>query len=303
MTPGSGFLRTFRASAFAIVWLGLSIGAPAQGGRLSEATNPYLLMHAEDAIDWHPWGERALERARQENKLIFLSIGYASCHWCHVLARTTFADQRVVEMLNARMRRDAPRRDDKVLTSWNALAVSTFAKAAQVLDDRRYLKVAEATIRPLLPSQPRRLRHSRRAGKTAGAVFLDDYAFLVQALLDLYETDFQASRLDGARMLMETLIERFQDEPGMPFRFTPIGHSSDIPVQTILNEEGAPSGNAAALIALRRLVLFGAEAAFEAQTRALSRGLGSYLEASAPSAAGLLRAPATSTIQKAPLTH
>ncbi len=610
MTSGSRFLRTFRVSAFVILWLGLSIGAPAQGGRLSEATSPYLLMHAEDAIDWHPWGEQALERARQENKLIFLSMGYASCHWCHVLARTTFADQRVVEMLNAhfisilvdqeerpdldsyfmpimlamaglrgspanffltpdvvplfaagylapepeygapgfvtvvqslvkewgdnregilrdadmirgqlrslaepvatgtaggreepresaarawssafdetyggfgreskfllpnvlsfllhqgvwrrdaallekvfrtldhmaaggvrdqlggafhryavdrfwqvphfeimlnenvllarlyleayqasgkaryaavarriledllgrlrlpdggfassldaetegteglyytwtaeeisavldaqavapfievyldsshglvrgrsvlrllnspeallrtegrladsrsrlldaRARRDAPRRDDKVLTSWNALAVSTFAKAAQVLDDGRYLKVAEAAIRPLLPSQPHRLRHSRRAGKTAEVVFLDDYAFLVQALLDLYETDFQASHLDDARMLMETLIERFQDEPGMPFRFTPIDHSSDIPVQTILNEEGTPSGNAAALIALHRLVLFGAEAAFEAETRAVSRGLGRYLEVSAPSATGLLRA-------------
>ena len=76
----------------------------------------------------------------------------------------------------------------------------------------------------------------------------------------------------------------------MPFRLTPVGHSSDIPVQTILNEEGAPSGNAAALIALHRLVLFGAEAAFEAQTRAVSRRLSRYLEVSAPSATGLLRA-------------
>jgi hypothetical protein len=193
-------------------------------------------------------------------------------------------------LLEARARRAAPRRDDKVLTSWNALAISTFAKAAQVLEDGRYLKVADAAIEFLLPSEPYRLRHSRRAGKAAEGVFLDDYAFLVQALLDLYETDFQVSRLDKARMLMETLIERFQEKPGMPFRFTPIGHSSEIPVQTILNEEGTPSGNAAALIALHRLVLFGAEAAFESQTRALSQGLGRFLEVSAPSATGLLRA-------------
>jgi uncharacterized protein YyaL (SSP411 family) len=607
---GPRFVRNLRASAIAILWLGLLFGAPAQGGRLSEATSPYLLLHAEDAIDWHPWGEQALERAREENKLIFLSLGYASCHWCHVLARTTFADQRVVETLNehfisilvdqeerpdldnyfmdimqamaglsgspanffltpdvvplfaagylapepeygapgfvsvlqslvkewsdnregilrdadtirgqlqslaepvamgaahgredprdsaarawsgafdetyggfgrdskfllpnvlsfllhqgvwrrdaallenvfrtldhmaaggvrdqlggafhryavdrfwqvphfeimlnqnallarlyleayqasgkaryaavargiledllgrfrlpgggfassldaetegtegfyytwtaeevgavlgaqaaapfieayldsshglvrersvlrllnspeallrteerladsrsrlldARARRDAPRRDDKVLTSWNALAVSAFAKAAQVLDDRRYLQVAEAAIRPLLPSEPHRLRHSRRAGKAAEVVFLDDYAFLVQALLDLYETDFQVSRLDGARRLMETLIERFQEEPGTPFRLTPLDQSSDLPVQTILNEDGTPSGNAAALIALHRLVLFGAEATFEDQVRAISGGLGRHLEVSAPSAAGLLRA-------------
>ena len=607
---GPRFVRNLPASAVAILWLGLLISAPAQGGRLSDATSPYLLLHAEDAIDWHPWGEEALQRAREENKLIFLSLGYASCYWCHVLARTTFADERVVETLNkhfisilvdqeerpdldnyfmdimqtmagirgspanffltpdpvplfaagylapepefgepgfvavvdslvaewgdnreailqdaelirdqlrslaepvamggaggredprdsaarawsgafdetyggfgrgskfvlpnvlsfllhrgvwrrdaallenvfrtldhmaaggvrdqlggafhryavdrfwqvphfeimlnenallarlyleayqasgkaryaavargiledllgrlrlpdggfatsldaetggtegfyytwtaeevdavlgtqaaapfievyldsshglvrgrsvlrllngpeallrtedrladsrsrlldARARRDAPRRDDKVLTSWNALAVSAFAKAAQVLDDGRYLQVAEAAIRPLLPSEPHRLRHSRRAGKSAEVVFLDDYAFLIQALLDLYEADFQASRLDDARRLMETLIERFQEEPGTAFRFTPLGQSSGLPVQTILNEEGTPSGNAAALIALRRLVLFGAEVAFEDQVRAISGGLGRHLEASAPSAVGLLRA-------------
>jgi uncharacterized protein YyaL (SSP411 family) len=193
-------------------------------------------------------------------------------------------------LLDARARRDAPRRDDKILTSWNALAVSTFAKAAQVLEDGRYLKVAEAAIRSLLPSEPYRLRHSRRAGKAAEGVFLDDYAFLVQALLDLYEADFQARHLDKARELMQTLIEWFQEKSGMPFRFTPLGHSSEIPVQIILNEEGTPSGNAAALIALHRLVLFGAEAAFESQTRAIAEGLGRYLEVSAPSATGLLRA-------------
>ena len=173
-------------------------------------------------------------------------------------------------------------------------AFCAFAKAAQVLGDARSLQVAEAGIRPLLAllSDVYRLPHSRRGGKAAEAVFLDDYAFLVQALLDLYETDFQVSRLDDARVLMETLIERFQEESGMPFRFTPKGRSSDIPARTILdeNEEGAPSGNAAALIGLHRLVLFGAEAAFEEQTRAVSRGLGRYLEASAASATGLLRA-------------
>ncbi len=193
-------------------------------------------------------------------------------------------------LLDARAARAAPRRDDKALTSWNALAVSSFAKAAQVLGDRRYLEVAEAAIRLLLASEPYRLRHSRRAGKAAEVVFLDDYAFLIQALLDLYETDFQVSRLDDAGVLMETLIERFQEEPGKPFRLTPTDHSSDVPVQTILDEDGIPSGNAAALIALHRLVLFGAEGAFEARAGAVSRGLGRYLEMSAPSATGLLRA-------------
>ena len=89
-----------RVSALAILWLAVALGAPAQAGRLSDATSPYLAMHADDAIDWYPWGEYALARARRESKPIFLSIGYASCYWCHVLARTTFADQRVIETLN-----------------------------------------------------------------------------------------------------------------------------------------------------------------------------------------------------------
>jgi uncharacterized protein YyaL (SSP411 family) len=76
----------------------------------------------------------------------------------------------------------------------------------------------------------------------------------------------------------------------MPFRFTPIDQASDILARTVLSEGGTPSGNAAALTALHRLVLFGAEAAFEEQTRAVSRGLGRYLELSAASATGLLRA-------------
>ena len=94
MTPGR------RAAAATVLWLACALGAPAQAGRLSEATSPYLLSHVEDAIDWHPWGQEALQLARREKKLIFLSIGYASCYWCHVLARTTFADARVIEILS-----------------------------------------------------------------------------------------------------------------------------------------------------------------------------------------------------------
>jgi uncharacterized protein YyaL (SSP411 family) len=206
------------------------------------------------------------------------------------LARADLLAESRSRLLAARGEREAPLRDDKVLTSWNALAVSAFAKAAQVLDDARYLKVAQKEMRHLLGAAEVRLTHSRLGAKAGEAVFLDDYAFLVAALLDLYETDFEASRLDDARALMETVVERFQEEEGAPFRFTPIDRSSDIPARTVLSEEGAPSGNAAALVALHRLVLFGAEEAFAEQTRAISERLGRTLEVSAASATGLLRA-------------
>jgi uncharacterized protein len=60
--------------------------------RLAEETSPYLRQHADNPVEWYPWGEAALDRARQEDKPIFLSIGYASCHWCHVMAHESFED-------------------------------------------------------------------------------------------------------------------------------------------------------------------------------------------------------------------
>ena len=67
---------------------------------LIHETSPYLLQHAENPVHWYPWGPRALDRARQEDKPIFLSIGYSTCHWCHVMARECFQDQAVAELLN-----------------------------------------------------------------------------------------------------------------------------------------------------------------------------------------------------------
>jgi uncharacterized protein YyaL (SSP411 family) len=69
--------------------------------RLSRETSPYLRSHAENPVDWYPWGKEALSRAVQENKPIFLSIGYSSCHWCHVMAEESFSDAEVAAVLNA----------------------------------------------------------------------------------------------------------------------------------------------------------------------------------------------------------
>ncbi len=67
--------------------------------RLADETSPYLLQHAENPVEWFPWGEEALEKARAEDKPIFLSIGYAACHWCHVMERESFEDREVAELL------------------------------------------------------------------------------------------------------------------------------------------------------------------------------------------------------------
>ena len=74
---------------------------PKRANRLGQETSPYLLLHAHNPVDWYPWGPEALARAKQENKLIFLSIGYSSCHWCHVMERESFMDEEIAEFLNA----------------------------------------------------------------------------------------------------------------------------------------------------------------------------------------------------------
>jgi uncharacterized protein YyaL (SSP411 family) len=68
--------------------------------RLAHEISPYLLQHAENPVDWYPWGEEALERAMREDKPIFLSIGYAACHWCHVMERESFENEAVAALLN-----------------------------------------------------------------------------------------------------------------------------------------------------------------------------------------------------------
>jgi uncharacterized protein YyaL (SSP411 family) len=68
---------------------------PKHTNRLAKETSPYLLAHAHNPVDWHPWGEEALARAKKEGKLIFLSIGYSSCHWCHVMERESFMDDEI----------------------------------------------------------------------------------------------------------------------------------------------------------------------------------------------------------------
>ena len=68
--------------------------------RLARETSPYLLQHAHNPVDWYPWGSEALERARAEDKPIFLSIGYSACHWCHVMERESFEDESLAAQLN-----------------------------------------------------------------------------------------------------------------------------------------------------------------------------------------------------------
>jgi len=71
-----------------------------QPNRLIDEKSPYLLQHAYNPVDWYPWGEEAFNRAEVEDKPVFLSIGYSTCHWCHVMEHECFTDSRVAELMN-----------------------------------------------------------------------------------------------------------------------------------------------------------------------------------------------------------
>ena len=95
-------------------WLGVFAVGVAEGDGLKNAdgswkysnhlvgeTSPYLLLHAHNPVEWYPWGEKALARAKAEDKPIFISVGYSTCYWCHVMERLVFADAEIAAQMNA----------------------------------------------------------------------------------------------------------------------------------------------------------------------------------------------------------
>ena len=103
--PGRSWRRTVAAVVLALTAMacdGSTASESAADGanRLQHETSPYLLLHAHNPVDWYPWGPEALERARREDKPIFLSVGYSTCYWCHVMERKVFADPQIAAMMN-----------------------------------------------------------------------------------------------------------------------------------------------------------------------------------------------------------
>ena len=98
----------FRFGFLALTWLVTSSDTSAQPrpshsehtNRLAHEKSPYLLQHAHNPVDWYPWGEEAFAKARRENKPIFLSVGYSTCHWCHVMAHESFESEEVTAIMN-----------------------------------------------------------------------------------------------------------------------------------------------------------------------------------------------------------
>jgi uncharacterized protein len=100
-------MKIYTSVGFALIFLlwGCSSSSDdrkqGQPNALFKETSPYLLQHADNPVNWYPWKEETLEKARREGKLLIISVGYASCHWCHVMERETFMDQEVAQIMNA----------------------------------------------------------------------------------------------------------------------------------------------------------------------------------------------------------
>src|SRR5581483_11588818 len=105
--PRLSTLRS-RPGVLLVLVVGLLLGSAALAGpddkrpanRLAKETSPYLLLHAHNPVDWFPWGPEAFARAKAEDKPIFLSVGYSSCYWCHVMERESFENPEIARQLN-----------------------------------------------------------------------------------------------------------------------------------------------------------------------------------------------------------
>jgi len=163
----------------------------------------------------------------------------------------------VAKLLEIRSRRPRPHLDDKILSGWNGLMISAFAKGAQILDEQRYADAARSARsflhRKLWRESDATLLRRFRDGDSAIEAFLDDYASLINALVDLYETAFDVSDLAWATRLAERAIGAFQDPEHGGF-FSSIENQSDLVLRLKDDYDGAePSGNSIMALALLRL--------------------------------------------------
>jgi uncharacterized protein YyaL (SSP411 family) len=167
------------------------------------------------------------------------------------------------------------------LTAWNGLMISAFAKGAQVLDDPRYLEAAQRAAQFILEHMYDRtsgvLQRRYRDGDAAIDGFLDDYAFFITALLDLYEAGFDALHIETAMQLASKMRELFEDTTHGAFFSTAAG-DSNLVLRMKDDYDGAePSGNAVALLALLRLAHFTDRAEYRDAAEQTLRALASKI--------------------------
>lgn len=280
----------------------MSPANPSGTNTLALATSPYLRQHADNPVHWQQWTPQALAEAAARAVPILLSVGYAACHWCHVMAHESFDDDEVAAAMNAgfvcikvdreerpdidavymnatvaltgqevlggddgrwaaevfgvteagtfehgtsvlqlpadpddaarldrvraallvaRLARAQPARDDKVVTSWNGLAITALAEASVALDDPALAHAARRCATRLLDLHvvDGRLRRASLGGVVGdSAAILEDHAMLATGLLALYQLTSEGAWLTAATGLLDTAVAHFGD-PQRPGRW------------------------------------------------------------------------------------
>lgn len=171
-------------------------------------------------------------------------------------------------LFDVRKERIAPGRDEKMLTSWNGMMISAMAIAGSVLDEERYINAARNAADFVLANlleDSGRLLHSYKDGRARFNGYLDDYACLIDGLIDLYQAVFDAKYLEAAVQLAETMIARFQDADAGGFFYTSDDHEQLIARNKDSQDNATPSGNAMAATALLKLARLTGRGEFEQQ--------------------------------------
>ena len=162
-------------------------------------------------------------------------------------------------LFEIREKRIKPGRDEKIQANWNGLMISSFALASQILKNEKYLEVAVSAadfILDRMRDDSGLLLHSYKDGRAQQPGFQDDYAFLIGALIDLYEATFQAKWLEIAESLCEDMVDQFWDEKEGGFFFTGVHHESLIVRSKNPYDNALPSGNSVGVLVLMRLGYF-----------------------------------------------
>src|SRR5262249_38931375 len=165
----------------------------------------------------------------------------------------------------AREQRVRPGRDEKTLTAWNGLMLAAFAEAANILDRDDYRQVAVRNADFLLHNMmlDGRLLRTYRDGEAKLGAYLEDYAFVVEALFSVYEATFDTKYFDRARELADTMLRLFSDESESGFYFTESEHEELITRMKEFYDNAIPAGNSAAALALLKVSLMTGEAAYQ----------------------------------------
>jgi uncharacterized protein YyaL (SSP411 family) len=175
------------------------------------------------------------------------------------------------KLFTARSQRIPPGRDDKVLVSWNGLMIAAMAQAANVLHEPKYAAAAKSAADFILSSMRTadgRLLHAYKDGQARFNAYLDDYAALIDGLVDLYQAVFDPKYLDAAIQLAERMLDQFWDAEDAGFFYTSADHEALIARNKDIHDNATPSGNSLAAMALVRLGRLTGRRDLEARGRA-----------------------------------